>query len=79
MHWLFAHWHVENRLYWRLNVVFREDQSRVRKGYASENSSLLRKMVLNLLDQSKVFKAGKEIQRLYAGWSDNYLKQLVGF
>ena len=35
--------------------------------------------VLNLLDKSKVFDAGKQIQRLYAGWSDNYLRQLVGF
>lgn len=73
------HWHVENRLHWRLDVVFREDESRVRRGYASENFSLLRKIVLNQLDKSKAFNAGKEIQRLYAGWSQTYLKQLIGF
>ncbi len=73
------HWQVENRLHWRLDMIFREDESRVRRGYASENFSLLRKMVLNLLDKHRVFNAGKQIQRLYAGWSNRYLKQLIGF
>lgn len=73
------HWHVENRLHWGLNMIFREDESRVRRGFAGENFSLLRKMVLNLLDKAKTFNAGKQIQRLYAGWNNQYLTQLIGF
>ena len=73
------HWHVENKLHWRLDIIFREDESRVRRGYAAENLSLIRKMCLNILDSQKKFNAGKEIQRLYAGWSNDYLSQVVGF
>jgi predicted transposase YbfD/YdcC len=29
-----GHGSVENRLHWRLDVVFREDESRIRKGNA---------------------------------------------
>ncbi len=73
------HWHVENKLHWRLDIIFREDESRVRRGYAGENFSLIRKLCLNILDKQKTFKAGKEIQRLYAGWSNDYLQQVIGF
>ena len=73
------HWHIENRLHWRLDVIFREDESRIRRGYAGENISMIRKMVLNILDRETTFNAGKEIQRLYAGWSNNYLQQVIGF
>lgn len=31
-----AHWVVENNLHWILDVVFNEDQSRVRKDHAGE-------------------------------------------
>ena len=44
-----AYWQVENQLHWVLDVVFREDDSRVRMGHASENLALLRQMALNLL------------------------------
>lgn len=26
-----AHWRIENNLHWSLDVIFREDQSRIRK------------------------------------------------
>ena len=36
-----GHWSVENRLHWRLNVVFREDESRLRKGNAPHHDGNL--------------------------------------
>lgn len=36
------HWGIENKLHWVLDVAFREDDSRIRKGYAAENMALLR-------------------------------------
>src|SRR3954449_12193355 len=42
------HWRVENGLHWVLDVVFREDVSRVRERNAARNLALLRKVALNL-------------------------------
>ena len=32
-----SHWSIENELHWRLDVTFREDASRIRRGNASYN------------------------------------------
>ncbi|MDQ3656285.1 MAG: ISAs1 family transposase [Chloroflexota bacterium] len=45
------HWAIENELHWVLDVVFDEDQSRIRQGYAAENTALLRRIALGLLKQ----------------------------
>ena len=47
-----AHWQIENRLHWVLDVVMDEDQCRARKDHAPENLSRLRRFALNLLRQS---------------------------
>ena len=36
------HWGIENRLHWVLDVIFREDESRVRKGHGPENFTTIR-------------------------------------
>jgi predicted transposase YbfD/YdcC len=46
-----AHWGIENQLHWVLDVTFREDASRIRKGHGAENFSLLRRMAIGLLNQ----------------------------
>jgi len=44
-----GHWGVENRLHWRLDMAFREDESRIRKGHGAQNFSRLRRITLNQL------------------------------
>jgi predicted transposase YbfD/YdcC len=44
-----AHWHVENRLHWVLDVVMDEDQSRARKDHGPENLARLRRFALNII------------------------------
>jgi predicted transposase YbfD/YdcC len=44
-----SHWGIENSLHWVLDVTFREDDCRVRKGQAPQNFSTLRKFALTLL------------------------------
>ena len=45
------HWHIENKLYWSLDVTCNEDRSRIRKDHAAENMASLRHVALNLLRQ----------------------------
>jgi predicted transposase YbfD/YdcC len=44
-----AHWGVENKVHWCLDMIFGEDQNRARSKYASTNLSTLRKMALNIV------------------------------
>lgn len=80
--WAYAtrgHWGIENDLHWRLDVVFREDESRVRKGHADENLAVVRHIALNLLTQERSNKRGTQTKRRRAGWDDAYrLKVLAG-
>jgi predicted transposase YbfD/YdcC len=44
-----GHWGVENQLHWRLDMTFREDESRLNRGHGAENFSRLRRIVINKL------------------------------
>jgi hypothetical protein len=43
------HWAIENGLHWVLDDALREDRCAARKGHATENIGLMRKIVYNLL------------------------------
>lgn len=72
-----THWSIENSCHWILDVVFREDDSRVRTGHAAENLGLLRRLALSLLGQEKSLKVGVQLKRLSAGWDENYLLKVL--
>lgn len=72
-----GHWGIENSLHWVLDVAFREDDSRVRKGYSAENFAILRHIALNLIKQEKTAKVGTKAKRLKAGWDNNYLLKVL--
>lgn len=72
-----AHWSIENNLHWVLDVVFREDESRVRIGHAAENFALLRRMCLSLIKREKTSKASLKGRRLSAAWNDEYLEKIL--
>ena len=59
-----AHWLVENALHWTLDVVFNEDNSRVRKQHAGQNMALIRHVVLNMLNTAKKHYKGVALKAL---------------
>jgi predicted transposase YbfD/YdcC len=72
-----GHWAVENSCHWVLDVVFREDDSRVRVGHAAENFALLRRIVNNLLQHERSVKRGVKSKRLKAALDENYLLKVL--
>lgn len=72
------HWSIENELHWVLDIVFREDDSRVRAGNAAANFSMLRQLALSLLKQRTEAKCGIQGRRLMAGWNEQFLLRTMG-
>lgn len=72
-----GHWSVENKLHWQLDVSFREDERRIRKGHGAENYSRLCRLALNLLKRDQSVKIGVHGKRLKAGWDEHYLLRLL--
>ena len=74
-----GHWGVENRLHWVLDVTFREDDCRVRKGHAPQNLSALRKFALALLRQDTQYpKRSLRGRRKTADRLPDYRASLLG-
>ncbi len=71
------HWGIENKVHWVLDVAFREDGSRMRKGNSAVNFSILRHVALNLLNKEKTLKVGTNTKRLKAGWDNKYLFKVL--
>ena len=72
-----GHWGVENSLHWVLDIAFREDESRIRKGNGPQLFGILRHMALNLLKQDKTIKTGIHGKRLRAAWDPPYLLRVL--
>ena len=72
-----GHWGIENSLHWQLDLTFGEDRSRIRKGNADANFSILRRTALSLLKNEKTEKVGVKSKRLTAAWSETYLEKVL--
>jgi predicted transposase YbfD/YdcC len=68
-----AHWSIENSLHWSLDVVFAEDQSRIRSRNGAANMTQVRKLALSLLKMEQS-RSGKSVakKRKIAGWEPDY-------
>ncbi len=72
-----SHWAIENSCHWQLDVTFQEDQSRIRKGHADANFSVLRRMALSLLKNNKSRKVGIKNKRLIAALDEDYFTEVL--
>lgn len=71
-----AHWGVENRLHWVLDVAFDEDRCRMRTGNGPQNMAIFRHIAINLLRTTRT-KASLKVRRKRAGWSTSYLADIL--
>lgn len=67
-----AHWGIENRLHWVMDVVFHDDLMRLRTKNGPANMALIRHTVLNIIKQIPD-KASIKVRRKTAAWDDEYL------
>jgi predicted transposase YbfD/YdcC len=72
------HWGVES-CHWILDVVFREDHSRVRKNNGAANQSMLKKIALNILKQEKTTKkkTSLKLKRFKASIDESFLTEII--
>ena len=67
-----AHWAIENGLHWVLDVEFKEDQSRLRRGHGAKNMARVRHLALNLI-RAMPGKTSIKGKRKLATWDTAYL------
>lgn len=67
-----SHWGIENGLHWVLDVQFKEDQSRLRRGHGATNMAIVRHLALNLI-RAMPGKLSIKGKRKLATWDTDYL------
>ncbi len=79
-----AHWAVENKLHWMLDVNFGEDACLVKKDNAPEILSLIRRIVINMLSLDTTQpsftkkKLSKRQKRKFANWDEGIMRSILG-
>ena len=71
-----SHWGIENGCHWSLDIIYREDQSRIRDEQMRENMAWLNRLTLSLLKQHP----GKDsiiMKRRVCGWDENFLFEVL--
>lgn len=71
-----AHWGVENGLHWVLDVQFKEDQSRLRRGHGATTMAMVRQLALNLIRAMPGKHSMKGMRKL-ATWDTEYLMTAI--
>ena len=71
-----SHWGVENGLHWVMDMVFRDDECRIRSAHAPANFATIKHMASNLLRRGKG-KHSMRASRHIAGWDEDFLYSLL--
>ncbi len=76
-HAIRTHWHIENKLHWILDVVFREDFCRLRTGNGAENMNIIRKIAINKMKADQSSKSSMKVKKKRCAWDDNYAVKIL--
>ena len=71
-----SHWAIENNLHWTLDVIFNEDQSRLRTGHGAKNMAVIRHFALNLVRKAADKRSIKR-RRKRACYDPQYLLNIL--
>ena len=72
-----SHWAIENNLHWVLDVAFKEDDSRIRRGNAPHNITIIRQAVLNMIRAVKPKRPSIKGLRKMCGWETDVLEKVL--
>jgi predicted transposase YbfD/YdcC len=71
-----GHWSIENGLHWVMDMVFRDDECRIRQRNAPANFATVKHMASNLLRRAPG-KDSLRVKRKMAAWDNDFLASLV--
>ncbi len=71
-----SHWAIENSLHWVMDMIFRDDECRVRTDHAPANFTTVKHMAHNLIRKAPG-KDSLRPSRKVAAWDDDFLASLV--
>ena len=71
-----SHWMVKNGLHWVMDMVFRDDECRVRTDHAPANFTTIKHIACNLIRKAPG-KQSLRLRRKAATWDDDFLESLI--
>ena len=71
-----SHWAIENSLHWVMDMIFRDDECRIRTDHAPANFATIKHMAHNLIRRAPG-KASLRLKRKTAGCDDDFLAELI--
>jgi len=71
-----GHWMIENGLHWVLDMIFRDDECRVRTDNAPANFAIIKHIAYNLM-RTAATKDSMRLRRKVAAWDDEFLASLI--
>lgn len=71
-----AHWGIENRLHWVLDVVFHDDLARLRTGAGPQNMAVVKHIAMNMV-RNPTDKHSLKVRRKRANLDPDYLETLI--
>ena len=71
-----SHWAIENSLHWVMDMIFRDDECRVRTEHAPANFTTIKHMAHNLT-RNAPGRDSLRLRRKVAAWDDDFLASLI--
>ena len=71
-----SHWAIENSLHWVMDMVFRDDECRIRTDHAPANFTTIKHMAHDLIRKAPG-KDSFRLKRKVAAWDDDFLASLI--